>query len=29
VVGKLLRRGYPVVDRRGLLLSWRNPDSAE
>jgi hypothetical protein len=29
VVGELLRRGYPVVDRRGSLLSWRNPDSAE
>ena len=29
VVGELLRRGYPVTDRRGPLLSWRDPDSAE
>jgi hypothetical protein len=29
VVGELLRRRYPVVDRRGPLLSWRDPDSAE
>jgi hypothetical protein len=29
VVGELRRRGYPVVDRRGRLISWRDPDSAE
>jgi hypothetical protein len=29
VVGELRRRGYPVVDRRGPLLSWREPDSPE
>jgi hypothetical protein len=29
VVGELLRRGYPVVDRRGPLLSWRDPDAAK
>ncbi len=36
VVGELLRRGYPVVDRRGRLFSllqgvvpWRDQDTAE
>jgi len=29
VVGQLQRRGYPVVDRRGPLLSWREPDRVE
>jgi hypothetical protein len=29
VVGELRRRGYPVMDRRGPLVSWRDPDSAE
>lgn len=28
VVGELRRRGYPVMDRGGPLLSWRDPDSA-
>ena len=28
VVGELLHRGYPVVDRRRPILSWRDPDSA-
>jgi hypothetical protein len=29
VVGELRRRGWPVMDRRGPLLSWHNPDTAE
>lgn len=29
VVGELRRRGWPVMDRRGPLLSWHSPDSAQ
>jgi hypothetical protein len=29
VLGELRRRGYPVVDRRGRLPSWRDQDNVE